>query len=144
MVQISARMFSSSSTIRMCLEDIAQVLSAKANANAAVAHRPNSNSNPVELKTISYPASFARQRYESLKNGKVFLLAMMTVVIFCFANLSPSAQANADTELVKAESLLAQGDLSNAKRVLQSFLARQPNSVTALNMLTSLLLLEDD
>src|SRR5215475_12019171 len=113
MVLINARMFSSSSTIRMCLEDIVQVLSAKANANAGVANRPNSNSNPVEFKTISYPASFARRRDQRLKNGKVSLLAMMTVVIFFLTNLSPSAQAKADTELVNAESLLAQGDLSN-------------------------------
>jgi Tfp pilus assembly protein PilF/predicted aspartyl protease len=60
--------------------------------------------------------------------------------------MSPTrmAQAKPDAELVKAESLFAQGDLSNAKKALQNLLARQPNSVAALNMLTSLLLVEDD
>jgi tetratricopeptide (TPR) repeat protein len=68
----------------------------------------------------------------------------MAVLIFSLTNSSQMAQAKPDPELAKAESFLAQGDLSNTRKMLQSLLARQPNSVAGLNMLTSLLLLEDD
>ena len=78
-----------------------------------------------------------------MKNRQILSLPTATILVFCLMGSVDRAQPQ-DTELAKAESFLARGDLAEARKVLQNFLARQPNSVPGLNMLTSLLLLEDD
>jgi Tfp pilus assembly protein PilF len=79
-----------------------------------------------------------------LKNKRALSLVTMAFLISSPVNSSQGAQAKPEAGLAKAESFFLQGDLSSAKKMLQDLLTRQPNSVAALNMLTSLLLLEDD
>jgi tetratricopeptide (TPR) repeat protein len=79
-----------------------------------------------------------------VRNRKV--LSLLSAGLLTSSLITPCQELQIKTEnvLAKAESFLSQGDLSDAKKTLQDLLVKHPDSPPALNLLTRLLLLEDD
>ncbi len=79
-----------------------------------------------------------------MRNRRVLFLLGTGLLIFSFVSPCQGFQLKTENTLANAESFFSQGKLSDAKKALQDFLAKQPDSMAALNLLTRLLLLEDD
>ncbi|PYV90637.1 MAG: hypothetical protein DMG05_09745 [Acidobacteria bacterium] len=79
-----------------------------------------------------------------MKNNRILSFLPLSVPALLLITLFPAAHDKPNTGLSEAETFFLQGDLSEAKRVLQDSLRKQPNFVAALDLLANLYLLEDN
>ncbi|PYV43579.1 MAG: hypothetical protein DMG06_09995, partial [Acidobacteria bacterium] len=85
-----------------------------------------------------------REGASILKNKRTRHFLTLSFPLLLLITEFPAAQDKSKTELATAETSFLQGDLSEAKKLLQDSLRKQPNFVDALNLLANLYLLEDN